>query len=505
MARIYPLQRYEPQDWSGLTTENNLGALYGQEPILISNMIEQIYNVNLGDDLISYVNQFPVREIEDDLEYEWMLQGHDDKSIPLSEATDLAGNNLATTPTIRAGQNGGTFFMKFPEKYFFATHVIVGRKVDLYALRVVKDPIPVGAEWLYEVQLVTGDIDLFIPAEELAAGTEWSIDYSLSPQTLSDRGSDINFTSPFKMANRMSEMRKQHTVPGNMIMKGKNKPMAFSYMQDGQRRTTWLNYLDWEFWRQFRREKAKLLMYGKGNRRDDGTYGNLDENGYEVKAGMGLRDQISPANREYYNEFNLDHLVEFLFDQLSLAKLPEDQRRFVIGTGEYGFRMVSEAIERKAGAAAIDYNRMPQLMGSGKNTIRKQGGTYSFTRPQFSAYADFNGISFELMHIPQYDDFVRNKIKHPRGGVAESRRLTIMDFGTSSGEPNIQMVRQKGQPEIFRYIPGLRDPYSAGGTRMAPQPMANAVDGYEIHAMDICGIQVKNPRRLGEFIPNILV
>jgi hypothetical protein len=116
-------------------------------------------------------------------------------------------------------------------------------------------------------------------------------------------------------------------------------------------------------------------------------------------------------------------------------------------------------------------------------------------------FADINGIRFEFVHIPWYDDQVRNKAMHPDGGTVESYRLTIMDFGTSSGQPNIQLVRVNGQDEVFGYEPGLRDPYTPGGKAKL---MANPVDGYTIHRADWCGLKIHNPMRLGEWIPNML-
>ena len=80
---ISPLQKYEPKDWTGLTTENHLGSLFAMEPQLVSSLIENIYKVNLGDDLISFMNQFPMEYIDDDRPYEWFLQGADEKNIPL--------------------------------------------------------------------------------------------------------------------------------------------------------------------------------------------------------------------------------------------------------------------------------------------------------------------------------------------------------------------------------------------------------------------------------------
>ena len=56
---ISPLQKYEPKDFTGLVTENHLGAMYQQEPILVSNLIEHIYRVNIGEDIVSFMDKFP--------------------------------------------------------------------------------------------------------------------------------------------------------------------------------------------------------------------------------------------------------------------------------------------------------------------------------------------------------------------------------------------------------------------------------------------------------------
>jgi len=495
---LFPTLRYEGKDWAGLTTENNLGYLFGEKPQDVTKFIDTIYQVSLQDDLVSKMNQYPIGYLDDDTEYEWKLMGADGKNIPLISATDLAGNSFSASST--PGKYGEQFYMYFGEKLFFQTHVIVGNNPDLYHLLVKDEPVQIGTNFRIKVELVTSDPELYIPYTELAAGTRWSADYSLAEQTLSATGSDISFTAPFKMANRISMLRKKHLVPGNMILKGKNSPAVFDWQVSNangsvQRHTTWINRLDWEFDKEFRREKARLLMFGKSNKRADGTYGNVGQSQYEIKAGMGLREQISPSNRFYYNTFNIETLVDFALS-LSVGKIKEDQRNFVIGTGEYGLKMISRAIERYAGANALAYGTENNRM----NTI-VAGSKGSYNRPQFVKFADINGLRFEFMHIPEYDDPIRNKIYHPDGGLLESYRLTIMDFGTASGQPNIQLMRIKGQEEVFKYIPGMRDPYSAGGKGRASMAVTS-IDGYEIHRQDWCGVKVHRPDRLGEFIMN---
>lgn len=488
----FPSIRVESKDWAGLTTRNHLGALFGEQPEMIGDFISRLEYLDLGEDLISYMEQYPTYYLDDDKEFEWLLQGAEEKNIPLVKATDLNGSDFAVTDEV--GKHGQRFMLWFSEKLFFQQHVIVGENPDLYKVLLRTDGEQRGAYFVYEAELVTGNTELYLPPEEIEAGTRWSVEYSLSEQTLSKKGSDISFTSPFRMANRMSFIRKEHTVPGDMINKKENSPVVFGvHGKDNKPIKTWLNKLDWEFRRQFRREKAKLLMFGQSNRRADGTYANLGDSGYEIKAGMGLREQISPSNVLYYNKFNIETLVDYCLS-LSVGKLPEDSRRFVIGTGEHGLKVISREIERYASSSALDYDRITGITG---------GSKASFQRPQYVKLADINGIRLEFMHIPQYDDAVRNKITHPDGGLAESHRMTIMDFGSSQGAPNIQLVRSKNNPEQFGYLPGLRDPYSPGG-QGTPKIMASKVDGYEITKADWAGVMVRNPMRLGELIPNVL-
>ena len=122
--------------------------------------------------------------------------------------------------------------MDFPEDYFSVTSVIVGENPDLYHLYIMGEPQSIGSIYRYKVQLVDNDDDKFIPIEELAAGTRWSLDYSLAERYLGKDGSDISFTSPFLMENRLSMLRLNHVVPGEMINMGKNKPLMFGWKDE---------------------------------------------------------------------------------------------------------------------------------------------------------------------------------------------------------------------------------------------------------------------------------
>lgn len=491
---ISPLQKFTPQDWSGLTTENHIGAMYGQMPIMVSNLVDNIYDVNLGLDLDRFMDQFDTLEIERDAPFEWMLNSQSPfKNIPLVQYyTDLALSTQGATP----GVGFSSFYLEFPDRIFEATDVLgYGYTAkETYQMRVMSDPKPNGSNWVYEVQLVTGDANLFVPSTDLVAGQRFVKMFSAVEQTLSQRGSSsITFSSPFRMQNRCSMIRAEYMVPGNMIDQKENAPLGFFFIDaQGKKHTTWIGKLDYDFMVQFKRQKAMLQIYAKANKTPQNMYALKGESGYEIKMGSGLLEQISPSNIHYYNTFDLDVLSDILMS-LSVGKLPEDQRRFVLGTGEYGMRQFHKAVETKSVAYPLNRTES-RITGSGFNM------GYS---GQFVKYGFINGIEVELVKIPFLDDPSLNPIPHPDGGLLSSYEYLILDFGTSQGKPNIQKVRVKGQEDIFKYIPGLRDPFTPNNSATKPGMTVSKVDGYEVLRAHTGGIKVHNPMRMARFIPNL--
>jgi len=478
--KISPLQEYKPTDWSGLTTKNHLGALYGIEPQKASKLVTRIHQINFGMDLDTYLDQFGTKQLENDDDFTWMLQGTGDKNIPIQ---GFVASNAA-----KPGINFSTFTVSFSEKMFFATEVIVGEKNEKYPLRVMDDPILNGNYWDYTVQLMTGDPQLFFPPAELAVGKRFSKDWAISEQTLSVRGGGVNYTSPFSMRNQFSFLRIEDTRPGNMI----SRPIGHTLIgEDGNKYDVWLQYADFQMERQFRKMKNRLLMYGTSNKTAQGNYMQKGDSGYEIKQGAGIRQQMESANSSFYNNFDIKWLTQLLLD-LSVGKLSEGERKFVLRTGEWGMYQFHLALEDFASlyTPLFDENRV----------FKGKGNTMGF-RGQFLEYMGPNGIIVSLMHDPMKDDPERNKIKHPNGGLAESYRYDILDMGTVDGEPNIQKVTIKGQEDIVGYVSGLRNPFTPD---LQNNIMSNPVDGYTVHRATYCGVMIKDPTRTASLIPNIL-
>jgi hypothetical protein len=478
--KISPLQEYKPSDWSGLTTKNHLGALYGIEPQKASKLVTRIHQINYGMDLDTYLSQFGTKTLESDEDFTWMLQGTGDKNIPIQ---GFSASNAA-----KPGINFSEFVVTFSERMFFATEVIVGEKNEKYPLRIVDEPVLNGNYWDYTVQLMTADPQAFMPPAELAVGKRFSKDWAISEQTLSVRGGGVNYTSPFSMRNQFSFLRIQDTRPGNMI----SRPIGHTILgEDGKKYDVWMQYADFQLERQFRKMKNRLMMYGTSNRTAQGNYMQKGDSGYEIKQGAGIRQQMEASNTAFYNDFDIKWLTQLLLD-LSVGKLSEGERKFVLRTGEWGMYQFHLALEDFASlyTPLFDQNRV----------FKGKGNAMGF-RGQFLEYMGPNGIVVQLMHDPMKDDPERNKIKHPNGGLAESYRYDILDMGMVDGEPNIQKVEIKGQGDIVGYEAGLRNPFTPD---LANNIMSNPVDGYTVHRACYAGVMVKDPTRTASLIPNIL-
>ena len=84
------------QHWKGLTKENHLGSIFQTAPQKATNLMVQLLAFQRGKSLDTFLNQFPVREFEDDSEYFWDVIGSSRRNIPLVEARDEDGVVVAT-------------------------------------------------------------------------------------------------------------------------------------------------------------------------------------------------------------------------------------------------------------------------------------------------------------------------------------------------------------------------------------------------------------------------
>ena len=500
--------------WTGLTEDKHLHNAFMAKPQYLDKVIKYLVDIDMGVTFTRWMDQFPVHYIDNTQPYKWRLKTYNDKTVRLTCAfadealtIPLSPSDASYTGTYRAGQYGAAIYLLFPEKRFSMTQHLIGQNPDLWQLRVQNDPIQVGDGWLYKCVLVTDNTDDFVDANELDKGTKWSSRGGSVPLYNSSRGQDISFSTAFEMEERLTAFRFQHDVHGEMIDSGKNGAYEFDLMDsEGGVHTYWISYMEWELIKQFYQKQAEIMFYGKATVDGSGHTTLVDDNGNPIVAGRGMREQFLNTNKHFYNDISLDLLTEVALDAV-VGKVSPQDRSFVIGTGEWGLMELHKMLQREYKSGGLQYyswlgdttgRSVEWTGGSNNNEMKLKLG-------QFMSVAVINGIEFKFMWMPHYDDPIANKLQHPKGGMAESHRMTIMDFG-SKDKPNIQKVRIKGREPRYVYIPGLRNPYEKGGSVLSKTPSmaASSFDGYSLHIMDWVGSVIRDPTRIIEFVPAVL-
>lgn len=475
-STISPLQIYYPKSWSGLTTDNHLSSIYADEPQLISDMVSRVHANERYVGLDYLLTNVGTKTLPTDRHYEWFLKGDDRKAVKIISFT--------ANDALRPGVGKTVFTIELEEKYFAFTDLLIFDDRD-YHVRVMAEPVANGVNWLYQVQLVSNDATSFVPPAQLAAGKRVSKLYSPQEATLGKTYGSTSFTSPFKMRNLFSTLAKEYVVPGNMH----DRPMVFSMLdpKSNKRTNVWTRYQEWEAMCQWIREKDNNLIYSKFNENSNGTFDMRGASGFPIMQGAGLREQISPSYKFYYTQFTIDYLFDVLLN-LSINILPEDRREFVILTGERGMVQFHKAIEDKV-ALLQPLGNPSRLFGSGQKL--GLGGQYvSFKGPQ--------GVTITVMSIPQYNDPIDNRTPHPDGGFTENYRYTILNFGTSEGEPNITKVYPQGRRDLMWHVAGSTSPF--GPNTSISSVGSSKVDGYEVCMRTTQGLMIKNPMSCAELI-----
>jgi hypothetical protein len=474
--KLNSLQVSYAKSWAGLTTENHLYAIYQNDVQLASDIVTEVFNRMGYIGLDSFLSKYPTKLFDHDGEYKWMLKGDSRRAIPI---VSYSATNAATP-----GLGKTTFEITLAEKFFVASDYVSFDDVD-HGVRIEDDGRPDGTNWVFTVRHMRADGGYFIPSELLRAGRKVAKLYNSVTNTLNDQYGETQFSSMFEMRNQFSTLSKKYVVPGNM----QDRPLLIKMTgSEGKSVTVWTKWQEMEFNFQWAKEKANQLMYSTLNSNVDGTFTQKAPNGFPIKQGAGLREQISPTYKFYYNTLTLDYLLEVMTN-LSINILPEDEREFLILTGERGMIQFHKLIEDKIGVL-IPLGDTERIKGAGQN--KTLGGQYKqFLGPQ--------GIKITVAHMPQYDDAVLHRMEHPDGGYTENYRMTIFNIGTTNGEPNIQKVAPKGRSEIKWYVPGSTTPFGPQNGGMGASP----VDGYEMYCQATQGIMLKNPLSACELIPDI--
>lgn len=499
MARnlLGKFQTLEFSSWKGLTKDNHLGAIFRAAPQKASNLMVQILAAKRGSTLDTLLSKFPTREFDTADEYTWDVVGSTRQNIPLIEARDENGE-VVTASSGNIGAGTAPFQLVFGKDWFADGEYIVGNLNEVYQFRILSDPRMEGTNAVYTVELAGGNED-GVPADRLLAGELFSIEAAFVEGEMSREVGDVRFAAPVSMRNEFSHIRIKHKVPGNKL----NRKLAVGVpiIVNNKKGTTnmWMHYVDYAVETQFADYKNNALAFGRSNRNSNGEYTNMGKSGNVIKTGAGLYEQMEVANTVYYNVFSLKLIEQALYD-LSYNEIDVKNRVFLMRTGEMGAIQFHRAVLNEVrGWTMFTYNGDAlSVIQKAESPLHQNALKAGF---QFVEYLAPNGVTLKLEVDPFYDDPVRNKIQHPKGGPAFSYRYDIMDIGTMD-QPNIFKCTVKDEPEYRGYQWGpFRNPF----TGEANNPYASFdEDAAVIHKYATLGICVLDPTRTMSIVPSIL-
>jgi hypothetical protein len=483
-TKVSPLQVYQSRDFSGLTETNHLSNAYLTEPEKVGSVLAYAFGIQDNNVLSLLTGGIGNTQYVTDREYEWMLHSQSERAIEVQQSSD-EGN---TSP----GYAGMPFKIILAEKWFEVSDNLIADDTRTQ-VHVLSEPYQTGSGWVYTVQLTDPSYEAFCDPKYLQPGARWSKDWS-SVEEYSNKGGGHGYTTPYKLRNQLTTMRKTYKVTREaaqavMVVE------LFDPADPSKSTKLWTKLAEWTAMAKWYREIDRSFIYSKYNKNSQGIVTLQGENKRPIYHGAGFREQISPANKRYYTTLTYEILDEFLLDLSYAADKWGGDHKFVALTGKMGMREFDRAMK--------EYNNSNGITITDNGTFITGKGDDLTVDGYFRTVKFMNGIELTLKEFPPYDDIIRNREYHPlTGKPIESYRFTILNFGRKDGASNIRKVAMKNSDMAMWHVNGSTDPMGGVASSIGTQ-RASGIDGYEVHFLSQCGIMVEDPTSCGELILRI--
>lgn len=474
MANISQLQ-WRKQKWNTeLTDSNSLSQALLTKPE-ISNTLAYAF----GDKFhLQYLTQGSGRvsdkyKLIGNSEFKWPLQGMLYKAIPI------------TATTVGTGVNYTPIVVTLAENYFHVGDVV--RFEQGAVARVQSEPVQLGTDWQYTLQLVTNDTTEVVPAADIAIGKELSFEWTLFEEH--SKGGSSKEAFPMWFRNQLSTSRLSWSMSGSsrtdvIVLETKGA--------SGKKGGLWIYEKQYQQMLSWMKQTERMRWYGRYNRDGSGVISLPGANGRPVVSGAGVLEQIANSNKRNYTVATEQLYRDFIADLLMNSKEAEN-KKFIAFTGRGGMDAFNSAMRDAITAARI----------IDTNLVSRNGMNLKFGS-DFVTYQGLLNTELTLVYNPMFDDPVHNRSLHPLTGLPkESYRMVILDFSDYGGEPNISLCA-KGADGVNRsmvnwYTAGSTLP-EGGSTGLKGVLRSNSLDGFESHMLSETAIKITNPLSCGELI-----
>jgi len=451
------------------------------KPHIFENTITQIFssqNDLFNGKLISNMTggKSAIKEIDTEV-YRWTLMGAEEKFARVVE-------NLESSNTM-PGLHGQPFKLKLDLNYYAAPDVLFGEDNE-YPLAIVDGPIADGTGFIYTVKLQGDNPTNYLPVALLNPGREFSKVWTSVASEYNGMFGGQQYPNSFKLESQVSAFAQKFTVTDKAWREEGRLGIQFNYTVDGKTKVAsrFLPMAEAKMWDELHKSIEAQLVYGKKQ-----TQAGPD--GYWVKTGPGLRQQLKDSWIQYYSgPLSVTDLKDYLLD-IFITRKDENQRKTVAMSGTLGAQLFHDSLVRlTSGYLTVDTNFINKIASDTSTPHLAYGA-------QFTRYNGPHGMTIDFMVNRSNDDRTYCKRMHPQypNLPVDSARFTFMDLGTSGGENNMQMLRVK---DTFRwgYHSGTLTPTGPvkGGAVSAMKA------GYDMFCEGTAGLWIKDITRCGEYI-----
>lgn len=476
--QVYPMTNFKGE---GLEETNNLANAYLLQPEKLGSVLAYAFGYQENNVLNLLTGGIGNTKVISQKEYEWDLHAQNERAIEVGYDSPDASLDMP-------GYGNTRFKLVLSEKWFDETDVLLANDGQTQ-VRVMTEPYQDGNGWVYTVQLAgSGEYDEYCNPELLQLGATWSKEWS-EVQEYSDKGGGHGFVTPFKLRNQLTTLRKTIKVTRNAA---KAVMVIELYSPTGEKTKLWSKMSEWTAMAKWYREIDSMLLYSKYNKNSRGEVALTANDGRPIYRGAGFRQQIAPANKQYYTRLTYKILDDFLLNLSYNANKWGGNHKFVALTGKMGMREFDRAISDHANGNNITVDNSGTF-------ITGKGDSLEFTG-YFKSVQFLNNVHLTVKEFPPYDDLVRNRELHPISQrPVESYRFTFLNFGTKNGKANIYKIALTESEMSMWTVAGSTDPTS-GVAKSTSTQRASGIDGYDMHFLSECGVVIEDPTSCGELI-----
>lgn len=458
-----------------------LGASYDTgKPYVFENILRRIYTSKSrfigAKPIAAMIGNSGVKEIDSEI-YRWRLLGAEYKCARVMEVVE--------TGNAAPGLNGTTFRIKLDLDYFDYPDVLMGEDPE-YPVQIVQK-IKDGQGTIYVLKLQGDNPDRFFPTWMLEIGREFTKVWTSVQSEYNEYFGTQQYPDAFKLESQIGFFAQKLTITDKALRTDGRMGVTIMYQDaTGKDRKIdrFVPYAESKMYDELYRSMDAQMLYGKKQTQ-------AGPNGYWVKTGPGLREQLKDGHVEYYNgPLTVNRIKDYLMS-IFFARENYEDRKVTAVTGTLGATMLHDALASEAASFLTLDTHFIQKYNAGLT------GRHLSFGAQFSHYQGPEGIEFSLVRSPFYDSRQYCKRMHPIYAEmpVDSARMTFLDFGMSSGEPNIMMLKEK---DTFRwgYTQGTVGPNGVSKGGMVTSLKA----GYDIFVEGSAGVLMVDATRGGEFI-----